>query len=93
MGMAPTGDIGDRRGLLQPCHDSAPDIAGQGKANPTAMMLDWLADRHGDARLADAAIALDRGVDTVFGSGRVKPVEFGGGDGTREISGAVAGEL
>ena len=61
--MAPSGDIGDAHGLFQPCHGSAPDIAGQGKANPTAtilsaaMMLDWLAERQrrsmrsrGDAR-------------------------------------------
>ncbi len=59
MGMAPSADVGDRHGLFQPCHGSAPDIAGQGKANPTAtilsaaMMLDWLADRgHGDSARA-----------------------------------------
>ena len=51
MGMAPSADIGDEHGLFQPCHGSAPDIAGQGKANP---------DRHDpvgrhDARLAGGA--------------------------------------
>ena len=61
MGMAPSADIGDAHGLFQPCHGTAPDIAGQGKANPTAMilsaamMLDWLAERHGNAALAQAA--------------------------------------
>ena len=39
MGMAPSADLGDKYGLFQPAHGSAPDIAGQGKANPTAMML------------------------------------------------------
>jgi 3-isopropylmalate dehydrogenase len=39
MGMAPSGDIGDEHGLFQPCHGTAPDIAGQGKANPTATFL------------------------------------------------------
>jgi len=49
MGMAPSGDIGCRHAVFQPAHGSAPDIAGQGKANPTAMvlsvamMLEWLA--------------------------------------------------
>src|ERR1700740_212815 len=53
MGMAPSADIGDRYAVFQPCHGTAPDIMGQGKANPTgmilsaAMMLDWLADKHG----------------------------------------------
>ena len=35
MGMAPSADIGDRHGVFQPCHGTAPDIMGQGKANPT----------------------------------------------------------
>jgi 3-isopropylmalate dehydrogenase len=49
MGMAPSADVGDEFGVFQPCHGSAPDIAGRGVANPTAailsvaMMLDWLA--------------------------------------------------
>src|SRR6201985_2435918 len=53
MGMAPSADIGDKYAVFQPCHGTAPDIMGQGKANPTgmilsaAMMLDWLADKHG----------------------------------------------
>ena len=34
MGMAPSGDIGDEHAVFQPCHGSAPDIAGSGKANP-----------------------------------------------------------
>jgi 3-isopropylmalate dehydrogenase len=48
MGMAPSADIGDRHAVFQPAHGSAPDIAGQGVANPVAailsvaMMLDWL---------------------------------------------------
>ena len=36
MGMAPSADIGDRHAMFQPCHGTAPDIMGQGKANPTA---------------------------------------------------------
>jgi 3-isopropylmalate dehydrogenase len=39
MGMAPSGDVGDHHALFQPAHGSAPDIAGTGKANPTAMIL------------------------------------------------------
>ena len=60
MGMAPSADIGDRYAVFQPCHGTAPDIMGQGKANPTgmilsaAMMLDWLADKHGLESAAEA---------------------------------------
>jgi len=50
MGMAPSGDVGERHAVFQPAHGSAPDIAGKGLANPTAailsaaMMLDWFGD-------------------------------------------------
>ena len=99
MGMAPSADIGDEHALFQPCHGSAPDIAGHGKANPTAMilsaamMLDWLSDRHGDPRLAQAARRIETAVDAVFASGRMLPIELGGRDGTAAIAAAVAGNL
>jgi len=99
MGMAPSGDIGDAHGLFQPCHGSAPDIAGQGKANPTAtilsaaMMLDWLAEKNGIEALARDALRLERAVDAAYASGKVKPFELGGRDGTRSIADAVASNL
>ena len=99
MGMAPSADIGDRHGLFQPAHGTAPDIAGQGKANPTAMllsaamMLDWLAVRGADSRLTDAAGLIERAVETVFASGSVRPMEFGGTHGTAEITRAVLAAL
>ncbi len=99
MGMAPSGDIGDAHGLFQPCHGSAPDIAGEGKANPTAtilsaaMMLDWLAERSGIDALAQDAIRIERAVDAVYASGSVRPFELGGHDGTRSIAAAVASNL
>jgi len=99
MGMAPSADIGDRHALFQPCHGSAPDIAGQGNANPTAMllsaalMLDWLADTHSHQTLALAASRLERAVDEVFSSHKITPFEFGGRDGTRAIADAVAANL
>jgi 3-isopropylmalate dehydrogenase len=99
MGMAPSGDIGDGHGLFQPCHGSAPDIAGQGKANPTAMilsaamMLDWLGERHADPRLGAAARRIEAAVDAVFASGRLLPIELGGHDGTAAIASAVASNL
>ncbi|MEO8717361.1 MAG: isocitrate/isopropylmalate family dehydrogenase [Burkholderiales bacterium] len=99
MGMAPSGDFGDEHGLFQPCHGTAPDIAGQGKANPTAtflsaaMMLDWLAERSGRKALADAAARIDKAVDASFAPGRLKPFEFGGKDGTQAIRDAVLSNL
>ena len=37
--MAPSANIGDDKGLFEPVHGSAPDIAGKGVANPSAMIL------------------------------------------------------
>ncbi|HET7669391.1 MAG TPA: isocitrate/isopropylmalate dehydrogenase family protein [Burkholderiales bacterium] len=99
MGMAPSADIGERHGLFQPCHGSAPDIHLSGKANPTAcmlsaaMMLDWLAERSGDAAPQQAARRLERAVDAVFASGKVTPWDLGGRDGTRQIRDAVLSNL
>ncbi|MBX3585458.1 MAG: isocitrate/isopropylmalate dehydrogenase family protein [Ramlibacter sp.] len=99
MGMAPSGDIGDRHGLFQPAHGTAPDIAGQGKANPTAMllsaamMLDWLAERTGDTRLGDGAARIERAVEHVFANRVVTPREFGGSNGTADITRAVIDAL
>ena len=99
MGMAPSGDIGDQHGLFQPCHGSAPDIAGQGKANPTAcilsaaMMLDWLAERSRNDALAQAARRIEKAVDVIFQSQKLKPFEFGGTAGTQAIRDAVLSNL
>src|SRR3954462_3439694 len=95
MGFAPSGDIGKRHGLFQPCHGTAPDIAGSGKANPTAMllsaamMLEWLATRHSDKRLSAAATALEDAVRAVFADARMRPIELGGNAGTQAIAAAV----
>jgi 3-isopropylmalate dehydrogenase len=98
MGMAPSADIGDNHAVFQPCHGTAPDIMGQGKANPTAMilsaalMLDWLADRHEHPPAAEAARRIEQAVDSAFAGG-LRPVEFGGPDGTAAAARAVLAAL
>jgi 3-isopropylmalate dehydrogenase len=99
MGMAPSGDIGDHHGLFQPSHGTAPDIAGQGLANPSAMllsaamMLDWLAHRHDDPTLRDGARAIERALQTALASGAVRTREFGGSSGTADVTQAVLDRL
>lgn len=94
MGMAPSADIGDRHAVFQPCHGTAPDIMGQGKANPTAMilsaamMLDWLGTRHRHPPAHEAAVRIERAVDAVYASG-LRPMELGGQSGTRALGEAV----
>jgi len=99
MGLAASGDIGDRHAMFQPAHGSAPDIAGRGIANPTAMllscamMLDWLGEQHGHEPATHAAQRLDDAVLGVYRDGRIRPYEFGGSDGTAAIANAVIARL
>ncbi len=95
MGLAPSADIGDKHAVFQPCHGTAPDIMGTGKANPTAMilsaamMLDWLGERHGSEKLVEAGQVLDAAVRTAFSQGDLVPYEMGGTAGLREVSGRI----
>jgi 3-isopropylmalate dehydrogenase len=94
LGIAPSADIGDKHAVFQPCHGTAPDIMGKGLANPTAMilsvamMLDWLAERHGHSPAAQAAERIERAVDRAYAAG-LKPCEYGGSDGTAAVAKAV----
>jgi 3-isopropylmalate dehydrogenase len=99
MGMAPSADVGDDHGLFQPAHGTAPDIAGQDKANPGAMflsgamMLDWLADRHDQPELEQRARLIESALETVLGDGAVRPMEYGGSAGTKAMTEAVIAAL
>jgi 3-isopropylmalate dehydrogenase len=53
-----------------------------------AMMLDWLADKHGLESAAEAGERIERAVDKVYAEG-INPMEFGGKDGTADIAKAV----
>jgi 3-isopropylmalate dehydrogenase len=94
LGIAPSGDIGDNHGLFQPVHGTAPDIAGQGKANPCgmflsmAMMLDWLADRHNEPRLEIMARVVEKAIEIALTGGAV-PMEYGGPFGSAQLTQAV----
>jgi 3-isopropylmalate dehydrogenase len=97
MGFAPSADIGDANGMFQPSHGTAPDIAGKGIANPTAMilsaamMLDWLGHTRGSQAAVDAGRCIEKGVDYTFGTLGLRSHDIGGSHGTRDIGQAVAG--
>src|SRR2546429_9952111 len=81
LGMAPSANIGDRYPVFQPCHGTAPDIMGQGKANPTAMilsaamMLAWLADKHRLESAAERGERNESAGDKAYRRG-IKAMEF-----------------
>ena len=99
MGMAPSADIGDKHAVFQPCHGTAPDIVGTGKANPTAMilsaamMLEWLGDVHDMEVCTNAARQIEEAVDLAFGAGDLVPWELGGEAGTKAVFSAVYDKL
>jgi 3-isopropylmalate dehydrogenase len=99
MGMAPSADIGDGHAVFQPAHGSAPDIAGKGLANPTAMflsgamLLDWLGDRHAIASYGRAANLIAKAVEGAFAGGDLVTPENGGTAGTADVTARVTRTL
>jgi 3-isopropylmalate dehydrogenase len=95
LGMSAALNAGDRHAMAQAAHGSAPDIAGQGRANPvgiilsSAMLLTWMGTRHADPRLGEAAVRLEDAVDTVLRGG-TRTGDLGGSASTAEFAEAVA---
>ncbi len=99
LGVAPSADLGDKHAVFQPCHGTAPDIVGQGVANPLAailsgvMLLDYLAERHGDPSPAIAARRIDEAVQAALDAGEAQTAEIGGRASTSEASQAIVRRL
>ena len=95
MGMASCAEIGDKHGLFQPAHGSAPDIMGQDKANPlatilsSALMLDYLSEKNKCPSAAIGAKLIETAIEVGFERNELRPIEFGGNMGTQAISGAL----
>ena len=82
LGMAPSGNIGDRYAMFEPVHGSSPDIAGQGKANPIAailaakMMLEWLSEKYSDQKCKKAAEIIEKAVEKVLVEGKIRTFDL-----------------
>jgi 3-isopropylmalate dehydrogenase len=98
LGMLPSASLGadGEPGLFEPVHGSAPDIAGQGVANPLATFLSAaMMLRHGLGRAEDAT-RIESAVDAVLDRGLRTPDLAGEGEtavGTDEVTEAVLAEL
>jgi 3-isopropylmalate dehydrogenase len=93
IGMLPSASLGaDGPGVFEPVHGSAPDIAGQGIANPLAMILSAaLLLRHGLSREAEAA-AIESAVDRALSDG-LRTTDLGGSATTAQATEAVLAHL
>lgn len=99
LGLGGSINAGDDVCVAQAQHGSAPDIAGEGIANPTslilsaAMLLDWLARRHERADLADAARRIEAAVEAALADPASRTRDIGGTLGTRDFTHAVCAVL
>ena len=95
IGLAPSANVNPERrkpAMFEPIHGSAPDIAGQKRANPTAailaaaMMLDWLGER-------EAAKAIERSVGHVLAERLSLTPDLGGSAATSQLTDAIISNL
>ncbi len=99
LGLAGSINAGDKCCVAQAQHGSAPDIAGEDKANPTSLMvsasmlLEWLALRHRNEALTHAARAIDAAIDTTLRNPATRTADLGGTLGTEAFGKAVVGNL
>ena len=96
LGMLPSASLGDpdpegrRRGLYEPVHGSAPDIAGQGKANPLASLLSFAMLLRYSLDLEEEAQLVERAVEAVLASG-LRTADIAG-EGAASVSTREMGE-
>ena len=96
IGLLPSASLGDgTRGLYEPIHGSAPDIAGQNKANPIATILSVAMMLRHSFGLMEEADCIEQAVDRVLNAGW-RTADLGGGEaslGTREMTEKILAEI
>ncbi|KAH6659786.1 isocitrate dehydrogenase subunit 2 [Truncatella angustata] len=92
LGLTPSGNIGDECSIFEAVHGSAPDIAGQGKANPTALLLSSLMMlRH--MGLTDYASRIEQATFSTLSEGKALTGDLGGKASTSDYAGAIISKL
>jgi isocitrate dehydrogenase (NAD+) len=92
LGLAPGSNIGEIGAVFEAVHGSAPDIAGQGIANPTALLMSAIMMlRHiGET---DAANRVEKAMLEVYTEGEVRTRDLGGTSNTADFAGAIIDKL
>lgn len=92
LGLVPGANIGQELAIFEAVHGSAPDIAGQGKANPIALLRSgcMMLDHIGYTSEADA---IRQAVADVLAEGRTLTADMGGSATTEELTGAIIARL
>ena len=92
LGFAPSANIGDSTRIYEAVHGSAPDIAGQDKANPSAILMAF-AMMLNDLGETDKAAKLNAAILAQVEEGKVVTADIGGTAGTKEFTQAVIARL
>lgn len=98
MGIAASANLGDKHGMFEPVHGSAPKYAGQNTTNPMAMissvsmMFDWLGETKGDDDCRAIGDFIDQAVAEVL-KGDTLTYDLGGSSGTSDVGDAVVAKL
>ena len=92
LGFAPSANIGDKTRIYEAVHGSAPDIAGQDKANPSAILMAF-AMMLNDLGMTDKADKLNAAFQAQVAEGKVITADIGGTAGTKEFTQAVIARL
>jgi isocitrate dehydrogenase (NAD+) len=88
LGIVPGANMGETHAVFEAVHGSAPDIAGQGKANPTALMLSsvMMLTHLGEK---EAAHKLQSAVEAVYREGKHLTRDVGGSSSTADFTDAI----
>src|SRR5256885_13782479 len=88
LGLVPGANIGEKGAVFEAVHGSAPDIAGKGVANPTALLQSAILMLH-HIEEREAADKIEKAMLKVFEEGEVRTRDIGGTPTTHEIAGAI----
>ena len=92
LGFAPSANIGAKTRIYEAVHGSAPDIAGQNKANPSAILMAF-AMMLNDLGMTDKAARLNAAILAQVAEGKAVTADIGGTATTTEFTDAVAARL
>ena len=99
LGLGASLNAGEHHAVAQAAHGSAPSIAGQDKANPSAliissaMLLTWLASRLNRPEFARAGAAIEAAVDATLDDPATRTGDLGGALGTKAFTQALIARL
>ena len=92
LGIVPGANIGDGHAVFEAVHGTAPDIAGKGLANPTALMQSAVL-MLAHIRERDAALKLQRAIEAVYAEGGALTGDVGGKASTTQFTDAVISHI